>query len=61
MADILPFKKKSLADKHRGNTLCRNGHHHWSIATGRVFDVKQGRLVTASKCKRCGKQKNGLN
>jgi hypothetical protein len=33
MAAILKFKKQSLKEKHKGNTLCRNGHHKWQIET----------------------------
>ncbi len=58
MADVLPFKKKSLKEKHKGNTLCRNGHHKWVIEKDKVFDTKQGKLVTSFKCARCGKLKN---
>ena len=58
MADVLPFKKKSLKEKHKGNTLCRNGHHKWVIEKDKVFDTKQGKLVTSFKCLRCGKLKN---
>ncbi len=58
MADILIFKKKTPAEKHKGKTLCRSGFHKWEILTDRKFDVKQGKLVTVFKCKRCGKQKN---
>ncbi|MEW5008307.1 MAG: hypothetical protein AB1Y36_03385 [Cycloclasticus sp.] len=61
MADILPFKRKSLADKHRGNTLCRNGHHRWRVDKNKVFDVKQGRLVSVYQCTRCGLKKNTLD
>ena len=57
MADILTFKKKKLSEKHKGNTLCRNGFHKWAVINERRFDVKQGRLVTVYACKRCGKQK----
>ena len=57
MADIIPFKKKKAAEKHKGNTLCRRGFHKWVVDTERQFDVKQGRLVTVYKCKRCGKIK----
>jgi len=60
MADILPFKKKSVTEKHRGNTLCRNGHHSWRVDKTKVFDVKQGSLVTVYQCKRCAKKKNTL-
>ena len=57
MADILPFKKPVAAAGKKGNTLCRQGHHKWVVVTRQQFDVKQGRLVTASECKRCGKRK----
>ncbi len=60
MADILPFRKPRASEKHRGNTLCRSGHHKWEIDKERVFDTKQGRLVTRMKCRRCGKVKNRL-
>ncbi len=55
MADILPFRKPSLKEKHRGKTLCRHGHHKWVIDKEREFDVKQGKLVTVYRCSRCGK------
>ena len=58
MADILTFKKKTAAEKHRGKALCRSGFHKWKILTERKFDVKQGKLVTVYQCKRCGQQKN---
>jgi hypothetical protein len=55
MARVLPFKKPSLKQKHKGKTLCRNGHHKWTVDKERQFDVKQGRLVTLYRCSRCGK------
>ncbi|MEP5763779.1 MAG: hypothetical protein ABJ308_04265 [Halieaceae bacterium] len=58
MADVLPFKKPSLREKHKGNTLCRNGHHKWVVDKSRQFDVKQGSLVTSYQCSRCGKRRN---
>ena len=58
MADIIPFKKKSPAEKHKGKNLCRSGFHKWKIVTERKFDVKQGKLITVYQCARCGKQKN---
>jgi hypothetical protein len=57
MADILPFKKKTPAEKHRGKSLCRSGFHKWKIINERKFDVKQGKLVTVFQCIRCGKLK----
>jgi hypothetical protein len=58
MADILAFKKKKLSEKHKGKTLCKSGFHRWEVITENQFDVKQGKLVTVYKCKRCGKQKS---
>jgi len=58
MADILTFRKKTPAEKHKGKSLCRSGFHKWVILSEQKFDVKQGKLVTVFRCKRCGKQKN---
>ncbi|WP_281647458.1 hypothetical protein [Parendozoicomonas sp. Alg238-R29] len=55
MADILPFKKPSLKDKARGKTMCKNNLHKWVVDKEKVFDVKQGKLVTTYICSRCGK------
>lgn len=55
MADILPFRRPKAAEKHKGNTLCRNGHHKWVVDKTQVFDVKQGKLVTRYRCSRCDK------
>ncbi len=57
MADVLPFRKPSAKEKHRGNTLCRQGHHKWVLNTEQQFDVRKGKLVTAYRCSRCGKEK----
>tara|TARA_R110000822_G_scaffold136960_1_gene274444 strand:+ start:152 stop:337 length:186 start_codon:yes stop_codon:yes gene_type:complete len=57
VADILPFRKRTLKDIHRGNTLCRNGHHKWEIDQAKQFDVREGKLVTRYRCSRCGKEK----
>jgi len=54
MSNILPFKRPSARSRHRGSTLCRHGHHKWRIDAERVFDNKQGRLVTRFCCTRCG-------
>jgi hypothetical protein len=55
MGEILPFKRPKASQLHRGNTLCRNGHHKWVIDNQQVFDVKLGRLVNRHRCARCGK------
>lgn len=57
MAQILEFKRPSVAAKHKGKSLCRDGFHKWKVVTESKFDVKQGRLVTLYECSRCGKQK----
>lgn len=57
MADVIPFRKPALKEKHKGKTLCRHGHHKWRVDKARQFDVQQGRLVTVYRCERCGKQK----
>ena len=57
MADIIAFKRPRSSERHRGNTLCRNGHHKWEIDKQSVFDTRLGRLVTRFRCKRCGKLK----
>lgn len=54
MGDILPFRKPKASERHRGKTLCRNGHHKWQVDKEQVFDVKRGRLVTRYRCQRCG-------
>lgn len=53
---VVAFKKPKAAQKHRGNTLCRRGFHKWEVVDT-PFDSRQGRLVTRSRCVRCGKEK----
>jgi len=60
MGEVLPFKKKSPFQQHKGKTLCRHGHHKWKVKTNNQFDVKQGKLVTVFRCARCGKEKSEL-
>ncbi len=55
MAQILTFKKVPASQKHKGKSLCREGFHKWVVEKNSVFDVKQGKLVTVKRCKRCGK------
>ncbi len=58
MGDILPFRKQTPADKHRGKTLCKNGFHKWQLLKDNQFDTKTGRLVTVYRCQRCGALKS---
>ena len=57
MADVLPFRKPSLKEKHKGKTLCRHGHHKWVVYKAKQFDVKQGKLETVYRCSRCNELK----
>jgi hypothetical protein len=57
MGDIVQFKRATVAQRHKGNTLCRSGFHKWEVLKEKQFDVKQGKLITAYQCKRCAKIK----
>ena len=57
MAEILPFKKMSLKERHKGKTLCRHGHHKWVVDKASQFDVKLGKLVSVFRCARCDAKK----
>lgn len=46
--------RQSRAD-HK--TLCRAGFHKWQVVTEGRFDVKQGKLLTAERCIRCGEKR----
>lgn len=61
MAKIIRLDKKRAQKKAataKGKTLCGSGFHKWDIVQQQRFDVKQGRLVTVSRCRRCGAEKN---
>ena len=60
MSNVIQFKKKTPAQKHKGKSLCRSGFHKWAVDKERVFDSKQGKLVTVYKCTRCGAIKHSL-
>ncbi|APZ43981.1 hypothetical protein BW247_13505 [Acidihalobacter ferrooxydans] len=55
MGDVVPFKRRSVSDKHAGDTLCRRGFHKWEVVKDKQFDVRHGKLVTIYRCVRCGK------
>lgn len=61
MGDVVPFKKPKASERHKGKTLCRNGHHKWRVDKTSVFDVKLGRLVTRYRCARCGQVKTSAD
>ena len=56
MGDVIAFKKPRAKDKHKGKTLCKSGFHKWEIVDT-PFDVKQGKMVSRYRCKRCGLEK----
>ena len=53
MGDVVEFKKRG--GKRLG--MCQHGYHDWQIFQGKKFDVRQGRLVTVYRCRRCGAEK----
>ena len=58
MAEILTFRRPKASERHKGDTLCRSGHHKWKLESDAVFDVKLGKLVTRYRCIRCGAVRN---
>jgi len=58
MGDVIQFKRPKLSQLHKGNTLCRSGFHKWEVLDEKQFDVKQGKLITVYRCKRCLKMKS---
>jgi len=57
LGEVIPFRKKKSPEKHKGSILCKRGFHKWKVDNEKQFDSKQGRLITAYTCKRCGKTK----
>ena len=49
--------RKMKQKRAEGKTLCTSGFHKWETLGGRRFDVKQGKLVSTEKCKRCGEER----
>ena len=55
MGEVVQFKRPSVAERHKGNTLCRSGFHKWIVLNDKKFDVKLGKLITVFQCTRCAK------
>ena len=53
MSNIINLKK-AKQKRAEGKTLCTSGFHKWEVMSAKRFDVKQGKLVTAERCTRCG-------
>jgi hypothetical protein len=49
--------KKFKQKRAEGKTLCSSGFHRWEVLSQQRFDVKEGRLVTAERCTRCGEER----
>ena len=65
MGEVLGFpgstaRKAQRKKKREGGTLCRQGFHAWEVDKTRTFDVKQGKLVTLRRCRRCGIEETQL-
>jgi len=52
IVNLRKYKQK----RAEGKTLCQSGFHKWEHVQKR-FDVKQGRLVSAERCSRCGEER----
>ena len=50
----LQSARRARADRQ---TLCRAGFHKWQLVNEGRFDVKQGKLLTAEVCTRCGEKR----
>lgn len=57
MGDVVSFRRPKPSQKADGKTLCRHSFHKWEVWKEKQFDVKQGRLITVLRCKRCGVSK----
>jgi hypothetical protein len=53
---VIKLRDARQTRSHR-QTLCRSGFHKWQVETNGRFDVKQGKLLTAERCRRCGEQR----
>lgn len=59
MSNIIPFSRtRRRRIKQEKRALCNSGHHKWEIVQSQRFDVKQGRLLTVLRCKRCNATKS---
>jgi hypothetical protein len=60
MSNIINLKKVKQK-RAEGKTLCGSGFHKWETLSARRFDVKQGKLVSAERCTRCGEERTRLS
>lgn len=57
---LVTARRNRLQDKARDVTLCQSGFHKWKALPEHRFDVRDGKLVTAERCERCGMERNIL-
>ncbi len=56
VVNLRKYKQK----RAEGKTLCGSGFHKWEFVQKR-FDVREGKLVSAERCRRCGAERVGLS
>ncbi len=56
MSNVINLKK-AKQKRADGKTMCTSGFHKWELLSARRFDVKQGKLVSTERCKRCGEER----
>jgi len=59
MSNVINLRK-AKQKRAEGKTLCGAGFHKWQTLGERRFDVKQGKLMTAQRCRRCGEERTRL-
>ena len=59
MGDVVKIKNFKR-ERATGKTYCGAGFHKWEPLAAQQFDVKQGKLVTVERCRRCGATRNRL-
>ena len=57
VVNLRKYKQK----RAEGKTLCTSGFHKWEALSERRFDVREGKLVSAERCKRCGLERTRLS
>jgi len=57
MGEVVRFRRPKASEKHKGKTLCRSGFHKWETDNSKPFEVREGRLMTVLRCRRCGATK----
>jgi hypothetical protein len=60
MSNVINLRKVKR-QRAEGKTLCTSGFHKWETLSARRFDVKQGRLVSTERCRRCGTERVRLS